>query len=179
VDRDEARRLLQVTPGAGPAELRAAFRREIRRLHPDATGVSGHSVGAAMTELIAAYRELREPEVASVRAPVGRLEPRPVRVQVNGDTLLVHLPAGQLWPIVLDVAHGLGEVAYVDRSVPVVETIVEFLGHPVCSVLLSVDAHGDGTSELSCAAEALGGDRAPPGDAVARLVADRLADYES
>jgi hypothetical protein len=186
VQLDEARRLLGVAPAASHAEVRAAFRQAIRRVHPDSGGPAGASAGTAVTALIAAYRTVRAAP-ASAPAPRVRTGPpepptaptAPSPIAVTGDTISVARPLAEVWPVLLDVAHGLGEVAYVDRSVPVIEVIVEFVDHPVSSMLLSAQARPDGTTAVSCAVEALGGDPAPPGDAVARLVAARLAAYES
>jgi hypothetical protein len=185
VDVDEARRLLDVGTDAAPAEVRTAFRREVRRVHPDSGGPSGAAAGDAVTTLIAAYRVLRgapapPPRPTAPSAPARPPSPAAAStIVVEGDTVIVPHGPNEVWPVLLEVAHGLGEVAYVDRSVPVIETIVEFIDHPVSSLLLSPFGRGQGTTAVHCAVEALGGDRPPPVDAVARLVAARLAAYEA
>lgn len=57
VDRDAAARVLGVAPTATPEQVRDAFRRRARRVHPDTVGGDA----ASMVELNAAYRTLSMP----------------------------------------------------------------------------------------------------------------------
>jgi DnaJ domain len=188
---DEARRVLGVDRDASETALRAAFRRLVMSHHPDVAGAGGSEPTAS---IIAAYRVLRQ-----AHAPVGRgrdgratsttprtaeettvpsaarptARPAGPLVWAEGDRVWLALPPEDAWAVLLRVADGLGEVAYVDARAGLLETIVTFEDHPVCSVVISLSTRPDNTTEAWCTAEALTGDPPPPSQAVARLIAAR------
>ena len=173
MDEGEARLVLGVGADAGPAEIRSAFRRRIRAGHPDVVGAAGT---AAATVVLEAYRVLRTARVSSPEpaAPVSPVPPAGIGVVVEAGRVVLSLPAGLAFAAVLEAAHGLGEVAYVDRSAGLIEVIVEFIDWPVCSVVLGVEARTARRTEVTVAVAALTGEPEPPEDGVAALVADRL-----
>lgn len=186
MDRGEARRVLGVAADATPTEIRSAFRRLVRSHHPDQ---SGEASGVDTVRIIAAYRLLERmptrrdvPKSASARpGPVAAEAAAPQSrtkrdVRRRHDRVWVDLPPARAWPQLLEAAHDLGEVAYVDRSAALIEVVITFTEHPVCSVVLSVQA-GRGGTEASVGVEALSGDVPPPADAVASLVAHALATH--
>ena len=65
--------VLAVSPRCTPDELRAAYRRRARELHPDVSG-SG-ATGASMAELNAAWKVLSDPEARSRYDSTLRLRP--------------------------------------------------------------------------------------------------------
>jgi len=89
--------LLNVAPGAGREQIRAAFRREIRRWHPD---LNAHRRDEALEHtrvLIAAYRVLRDVEARKrYNIQIGILPPIASRVSVRGEPLDVDRPR-PLW----------------------------------------------------------------------------------
>ena len=182
MDEGEARQLLGVSPDAGPAEIRSAFRRRIRAGHPDVVGSAGT---AAAARVLDAYRLLRARPSGSARRP-DRAEPAapppPPRaaglVRVDGSVVVLASPARLAFAAVLEAGHGLGEVAYVDRSAGLVEVIVEFIDWPVCSVVLGVEPRAPHRTEVTVAVAALSGAAAPPEEGVAALVADRIRDLD-
>lgn len=98
-----------------------------------------------------------------------------VRVTVDGDTIAAPVPSNEMFAALFEAAHGLGEVAYTDRSVGLLEIIVEFEDGPVCSVLLTLQGRAaGGITEAFVTVEPLTQEAAPPAAAVARLVASRL-----
>ena len=88
---------------------------------------------------------------------------------VHGNTLHVPLAPDHGFVALMEAAHGLGEVAYVDRSAGLLETIVVFDGYPVGSVLCTLEPGRRGWTDVTVIVESLTGDAAPPDDAVAAL----------
>jgi hypothetical protein len=180
VTRDEAAALLGVPADASPEDIRSAFRRLVRQRHPDITGPGGT---APTHDLIAAYRIL---QIVDATPPAETIPPRrrsparpassaPLRgVLLHDNTLHVPVEPGHAFEVLMEAAHGLGEVAYVDRSAGLLETIVAFDGYSVCSVLCTVDRRRRGWTDVAVEVESLTGGPAPPADAVAGLVAERL-----
>lgn len=188
MDVGEARNVLGVGRDASPVEVRAAFRRLVRQHHPDRAGAAGNE---ATVRLVAAYRLLRtavpvaQPGPArpsSTAAPPSRPRPSPPRprvvpdipVWIEGDTVVVGLPASEFFARLVEVSHGLGEVAYTDAGAGLLEVVIEFLEYPVCSVVLSLQGRSKETTEAFVTVEPLGGGRGPGADAVAMLFAARL-----
>jgi hypothetical protein len=129
VTRDEARAVLGVAPDATAEDVRTAFRDLVRRFHPDVAGASG---GPRTRDAIAAYRVLcRSPADPQPSKVVHHVAVRDI--EVIGDIVLLTLPADEAFLALLDASHELGEVAYVDRAVGLLETVVTFLEWPVCS----------------------------------------------
>lgn len=180
MDASTARAVLGIEADASDDAVRRAFRRHVRLHHPDLTGSTDT---ARTSRVLEAYRTLRPCEPVATTWPVpprpepgGRADPlEPAAgVWAKGDTIVLAEPAEAAWLALVEVADGLGSVSYVDRALGLLETIVEFVGHPTCSVMLTLRYRTDGTTETGCAVEALGGDPAPSDDAVAAFVAERL-----
>jgi DnaJ-class molecular chaperone len=80
---------LGVARDATPAQINSAFRRLLRRYHPDTRGVPGTRAGAdcdsALQRVLAAYTALREARETSDRRPettAARVDLRPSRAEV-------------------------------------------------------------------------------------------------
>lgn len=165
--------MLRVGDGVGGEELRHAYRDALRRSHPDLGGRDRE-----VQVVIDAYRTLVDEPTTAPSPPAP--EPPPATaveaaaVTVDGDTVAAELPAGDLFPMLVEVAHGLGEVAYVDDHAGILEIVVAFEGYGACSVVLTLQGRGTGTTEAFCTVEALGPGPAPPADAVAELLAGGL-----
>lgn len=187
MDAAEARAVLGIAEGADAEAVRDAFRSLVRHHHPDLAGETG---AAPTIRVLEAYRALQSDGPAG-RAWQAPPRPRPsappattvpttprsgpaVPVWAEGDTVVVAGPANESWLALLDVAQGLGAVSYVDGVLGLLETIVEFVDYPVCSVLLTFRCPAQGTTETCCAVEALGRGVAPPDAAVAALIVERL-----
>lgn len=163
MDREEAARVLGIAPGADPAELRSAYRRLILARHPDQ---AGHDQTAAAARIIEAYAVLRRdgPPTATAassdRAPAppsARRDPdgpdgpdgpaasgpgddggRSLVAVLGEDTLVVLGPPDRALRMLLDAAHDLGEVTYVDLGAGLVQMVVVFEGGPVCLLLVTM-----------------------------------------
>lgn len=97
--------------------------------------------------------------------------PPPIPVRLLSDSSIsVAAPAEETFTLLLDTAHDLGEISYLDRFAGIVEVIVEFIEAPTSSLLFSLQGRADGTTEVFCTVEPLSGGDAPPTEAVTRLV---------
>jgi hypothetical protein len=171
MDPDEAAHVLGVPPGADPVVLRSAYRQLIRDRHPDHAG-QDHTAAAA--RIIEAYTVLRR--VAPVPAPPAAPAPPPPDdrspvAPFGDDTLVVHGRADVVVRMLLDAAHDLGEVTYVDLGAGLVQLVVTFEGGPVCLFLLTLHRRA-GHVEVHLAVDSLDARPAPPIGAVMALLVD-------
>lgn len=201
VQRDEARALLGVTSD-DPAVLRAAYRRRLRDVHPDVSGAS--DAAEATMQVTAAYHLLLTPApptrgrtAGAASRPGGRgrsrtaqgrpsasqgAPPTPRRREgptvranvVDTTTVAVEGTRAEALAAVLEAAHRLGEVGYLDTSAGLVEVIVEFVEAPTSSVVFTLQGRSHGVVDVFCSVEPLSGGESPPADAVTRLVAETL-----
>ncbi|MBI2709575.1 MAG: J domain-containing protein [Actinobacteria bacterium] len=183
MDRDEAARVLGVAGDAPPEDVRAAYRRLIRRHHPDTAGPGDAPTATTDASLvIEAWGVLRA-------APGGPAEPSPApagpgaepvaegpaataaaSVWVEGDTVLLPFAREEAFLLLLDCASDLGEVTYLDPDLGLVESVVTFVGTGACSLVVSFQGRADHIDAF-CTVEALDGGPAPRADAVADLLA--------
>ncbi len=95
--------------------------------------------------------------------------PAPPVHRVDADTLLIEAPADETFRWLLDAAHDIGEITYVDRSVPIVEVLCQFEGEPATSLLISLQGRSTGTDAF-CTVESIEHRPAPPAAAVVDLL---------
>jgi hypothetical protein len=180
VDATAARQVLGVAPGVTGDELRAAYRAALRRSHPDLIG-PGRAAERATAGVVEAYRLLAaEVSAGSAQEPArpdpAQARPEPpgeggVAVAVEGDTVIADLPAGDLFPVLVDVAERIGDVTHVEPESGLLEFLVDVPGAGPCSVLLSLQGRATGVTEAWCTVERLGGGPPPPADEIATLLA--------
>ncbi len=182
-----ARTILGVEPGDDWTVVRANYRERIRRSHPDVAGEAGV---ASTLELNAAYRALgvarREgrlhempPPPDPPRAPVAPPgeapsatrprwseppEPAPDARIVDASTIVLDSTPGETFRRLVEAAHEIGELSYLDRSSAIFEAVVALDDGTHASFVVSLQwrAH-DATCEAFCTLEAL--DRAESLDA--------------
>jgi len=187
---EEARAVLGVPADADPEVVRAAYRRLLLRTHPDVSG-RGDATDATV-RLTTAYAVLLRqgpadgdgagttgapgPSAAPPATDASSAPPRPpiAAVLVDDDTIAVPAPGDETLLLVMETAHALGEISYLDPSAGLVEVIVEFVEAPTSSVLLCLQGRATGVTEVFCTVEPLSGGEAPPADAVTRLVLHTL-----
>lgn len=184
-DLATARAVLGVGPDADLDAVRRAFRRHVVRVHPDRSDVP--DADRRTHELTLAYAVVRaaltapatpepadpdEPVVAAATAPPA---PPPPEVRVlDEDTVAVAAPADTTLHLLLEAAHDLGDIVYLDPESGLVEVVVEFVEAPRSSLLMTLQGRSNGTTEVMCTVEPLSGGVSPPTAAVVRLLAATL-----
>ena len=188
---EEARRILGVSVVDDPAAVRAAYRRLLHHTHPDVSAVpdaTDRTVRLTQAYTVLVTHHTRPTPAGGVppagpepvpEQPVEPAEPvEPVEpvgaALVDADTIAVAAPADEVLLLLIETAHALGEISYLDPSAGLVEIIVEFVEAPTSSVLLSMQGRGTGVTDVFCTVEPLSGGDAPPSDAVTRLVLGTL-----
>jgi hypothetical protein len=186
VRRSQARALLGVESD-DPTVVRAAYRRRMLSAHPDRNAAADAT--DVTIELTAAYRLLLQPAGTEPAgpAPTGRRSARPappppkpvpkLRADaVDSGTIAVHASREETLQGVIEAAHRLGEIAYLDPQVGLVEAIVEFVEAPTSSVVMTLQGRATGVTDVFCTVEPLSGGESPPEAAVTRLVAATLSE---
>ena len=167
MDVAAARAALGVGPRPSWSEVRAAYRTLIQDAHPDRAGGDTQraaALNAAYATLVRAKRtgDLHEapptpPETAPSVADV-LWEPAEV---LDGDTIRLSVPPDEAFLSLLDAAHRIGDVTYVDRSCAIFEALVSVEGEGTCSLVVSLQGRAHGT-EAFCTLEAIEHVASPP-----------------
>jgi hypothetical protein len=175
----EALDVLGVAPGVPLAEVRASYRRQVRRVHPDL--VDAEDAGARTARVTAAFTVVETairtsdgdvvPEPAASDDEVRRTpdrggQPRWNASVVEADTLdhetiSIAAPVPEAFSLILDAASSIGAVGYVDRHLGILEVLVRFAGGPTCSVLVTLQDRVH-TTEASCTIDSIEAAPAPP-----------------
>ena len=160
MDVASARRALGLGSSPSWDEVRAAYRARIQVAHPDRAGGSAATaveLNAAYTALLRARRDgtlhqappAPEPPVA----PTPREPWEPPEV-LDGDTVRLAVPPDEAFVRLLDAAHHIGAVTYVDRSCAIFETLVDVDGEGACSLVITLQGRAEGTDAF-CTLEAI------------------------
>jgi hypothetical protein len=150
----EARAVLGVGAGDGWTEVRAAYRRAIRAAHPDTHGVAATATAVRLNEAYAVLRRARHAGTldAPPPPPPPPAPPPPppptvgIAVEAN-DTLLLSAPPDEAFALLLEAAHRVGNVSYVDRSCAIFETVVR-QNDETCSLVVTLQGRAHGTEAL-------------------------------
>jgi hypothetical protein len=187
----EALHVLGLEPGATRQELRDSYLRLVQAHHPDRadgsardtidrTHVTSH-ITEAYGVLVRALgtRDRLPPEPPPTPAPPAPTAPdaaRPGPVVDTGehDTMVIAAPAGDAYALLAEAASRIGEVAYFDRQLGILETVVRFEGGPSCSVVLTVVPRGRALTEVQCMMESIEADPTPPIRPVVEALVDEL-----
>ncbi len=190
MDRGEAARVLGVPPGTDWPDVRRAYRSRIRARHPDQAGPGSTTEAAAIIEAYSVLRMARiaEPDdraEASETSPADPLRRRsptpsprapmpPTSIQrLDEDTIAFDAPADETFGLLLEAAHDIGELTYVDRSVPILEVICRFVGTPALSLVITLQGRMDHT-EAFCTVESIEARPGPPTAGVIDVLIDLL-----
>jgi hypothetical protein len=177
VDVDEAREVLGVGPASSAADERSAFRRRLRATHPDVAGPRADA-GVAVARLTRALSVLRSartagppPPPAAPTVPPPPAPPPMAHAHADDDSLLLEAPADEAFVALLEAAHAIGEVTYVDARLGLLEAVLVDGPGTACQLLVTLQGRATGT-EAFCTLEPLGTDPCPPvADVVAALAA--------
>jgi hypothetical protein len=183
VDVTAARDVLGVNADSPWPEVRAAYLRLVREHHPD---VAGDDADVAMqtvrtAQITSAYSTLlaERPEIPD--APPPSFEPK-VATSTWDDVLdgsrrvLLAAEMDDAYSALLEVAHMIGVVSYMDRYSAVLETIITAAPGEATSLLIFLEpGPEDGVTEAFLGVEPLGGHPPAPLDEIVDEVATLLA----
>lgn len=146
-------------------EVRAAYRSLIREAHPDRRGGSTERAAALNGAYAALLQARRDGALADPAPPPdGDILPddgaTPAEV-LDGDTVHLRLPPDEAFMRLLDAAHEIGHVTYLDRSCSIFEALVTVAGEGTCSLVVSLQGRADGTDAF-CTLEAIEHVASPP-----------------
>ncbi len=179
--------VLAVSPGAHEDEVRTAYRRLLRASHPD---VAADRPGADATRQIDRLTQAYAVARAALAERPDRTLPGPAPVEAAGsadlaasvaadvigldqDSLLFDAPADVTFAALFEAAGRVGHVAYFDRQLGILETVVRFEGGPTCSVLITLQGRAYGT-EAFCTMESIEAAPTPPIAPVMAALAEEL-----
>jgi DnaJ domain len=161
---DEAMGVLGVGPGATSQEVRTAYRHLIRDTHPDrATAADATRRTARLTEAYALVQRSLASGAPTAAAPAPPPPPteRLWAAPVGNDSITLDVPADEAFAALFEAAGRVGHVAYFDRQLGILETVVRFEGGPSCSVLITLQGRAHGT-EAFCTMESIEAAPTPP-----------------
>jgi hypothetical protein len=194
VEVRDALLVLGLEPGATRQEVRDAYIRLVLAHHPDRadgsvrdardrTQLTSHITEAYGVLQLALGDDDRLPaEPAPAPAPPAPpsapsptvVRPRPPVDTGEHDTILIAAPAPDTYALLAEAASRIGEVAYFDRQLGILETIVRFEGGPSCSVVLTAVPHGRAFTEVQCMMESIEADPTPPIRPVVEALVEEL-----
>ena len=176
----QAARILGIQADAPWDDVRRAYRDRIRTHHPDRAGdgSAGHAA-----QIIEAYRTLDQarqmpPETEPIISPPPRAPAfrsagpeggAPVVTRIDADTVALAAPADETFRWLVEAAHDIGEITYLDRSGPILEVLCQFEGEPATSLMITTQGRADGT-EAFCTTVSIEAREGPPTAAVVDLL---------
>jgi hypothetical protein len=186
MDVAEARSMLGLGPAPAWDDVRAAYRGHISAAHPDRAGgdtALAARLNGAYAVLVRARREgtLHDQAPPSAPSPAstastghGEAEPAGPPEVLDGDTVHLHLPPDEAFYVLLEAAHRIGDVTYVDRSCAIFEALVAVQGEGVCSLVVTLQGRSDGTDAF-CTLEAIEHVASPPVRSVVEALVAAIA----
>jgi hypothetical protein len=183
VTLDEALAVLGISRGTRDTDVRAAYRRLVSAGHPDRAdaGPDATRLTARVTQAYAVVRRAvdqagdgivpvtpaaRPPPVPEPAAPPPSADPDRWAEgtgvsQVDQDSITIAAPADEAFAALFEAAGRVGHLAYFDRHLGILETVVRFEGGPSCSVLITLQGRAYGT-EAFCTMESIEAAPTPP-----------------
>lgn len=176
----QAAGVLDVGVDAPWDDIRRAYRARIRAHHPDRAGAGSSDQATVIIEayrVLGAHRRGAGPTPPPRQAPPAdqpgprlfrrspTMGPAPAVTRIDGDTLALDAPADETFRWLTDAANDIGDITYVDRSVPILEVLCRFEGEPATSLVITLQGRADGT-EAFCTAESIEARTGPPTAAV-------------
>ena len=162
MDTAEARAILGLHGRADPEEARLAFRRLLREVHPDRNDAS--DAAARTRAIVGAYRALRDgsPVEPNLDAAAASDEVDDVDDEVDDDaitlvdtdTIGIALPADEAFAVLLEVAHRVGDVTYLDRQNELLEALLRTEQGVTVSMVITLQGRASGVTEAFVTLEA-------------------------
>lgn len=192
MDTSEAWGVLGLAPGASRAEVRTAYLALLRALHPDHAG--GSDVAAATTHtatVTQAYaiviesldradaqsRSTARPDHDPTREPFAPAHANASSttgaVLLGNDSIAIDAPAAEAYVLLYEAASNVGEIAYYDQQLGILEMIVRFVGGPSCSVVMTMQGRATYT-EVLCTMVSIEAVPAPPMRPVLEALLEKL-----
>ncbi len=196
MDTGEALAVLGISPGATADEVRAAYLRLIRD-QPSRRGRRRSGATRQTARLTQAYAVVRAVAARQRRRhgagrPAGRRARRPPAAPataarwpydasaepieaelLDGDTIAIAAPADEAFAALFEAAGRVGHVAYFDRQLGILETVVRFEGGPTCSVLITLQGRAHHTDAF-CTMESIEAAPTPPIRPVVEAIVEEL-----
>lgn len=180
----EALAVLGLAEPSDESTIRRAYRSRLRDTHPDlntAADATDRTVALTVAYQVALAGVTGPPSTAQDAEPpsaagpqerptVGPQEPRSEVRLLDDDTIAITAPAIEVVPMLIEAAHQLGDITYLDPAAGLLEVVVEFVGAPTSSVVVSLQGRGTGVTEVFCTVEPLSGGEAPSDEAVTHLL---------
>jgi hypothetical protein len=177
----EALAVLGLAAPSDESAIRRAFRSRLRDTHPDlntAADATDRTVTLTVAYQVALAGVMDPPSTApaataAAAEPPPRVEPQEPRSEVHlldDDTIAIAAPAIEVVPMLIEAAHQLGDITYLDPTAGLLEVVVEFVGAPTSSVVVSLQGRATGVTEVFCTVEPLSGGEAPSDEAVTHLL---------
>ncbi|MGH9274531.1 MAG: J domain-containing protein [Acidimicrobiales bacterium] len=161
MDVAAARDALGLGPRPTWTEVRAAYRARIQTAHPDRAGGDTQRAAALNTAYATLVRAKRTGDLHEAPPPAEPDVWEPPPEVLDGDTIRLSMPPDEAFMRLLDAAHRIGDVTYVDRSCAIFETLVAIEGEGVCSLVVTLQGRANGT-EAFCTLEAIEHVGSPP-----------------
>jgi hypothetical protein len=182
VDVPTATEVLGVGAEAPWAEVRSAYLRLVREHHPDTAGDAAEAGirtvrTAQITEAYSTLLANREPVRAGAPSFAPHVEETSFDDVLDGSRrVLLAAGMGDAFAAMLEVAHMVGVVSYVDRQSAVLETIVTAAPGEATSLLVLLEpGEEEGVTEAFLGVEPLGGHAPASLDALVERIAELLA----
>lgn len=154
MDTVEAQSVLGVIPTASADELRNAYRQRLFALHPDHSGQSGDGVRTVITAyrmLVAQLVAVPQPVTVDPPAWQDHLHADDLHTDevwlIGPDTIALAMPIDDAYLRLLEVAHRIGDVTYVDRSCALMEALLRTKDGTTLSLVISLQGRAVGHSE--------------------------------
>ncbi len=175
MNRERALLTLGLEKGARPADINRAYRALIRQAHPDVGGST-----AAAARITEAYHWLQRagpavpPTPPTPPPPAAR--PSPHVAELTDDSLVLLLPAGDVFARLVEAGHELGEVSYIDHDAGMVQVTFTADNGVVCQLAATAitdpsSGTGQPDTRVEFTLDPLASGEAPPiGRVVAHLV---------
>lgn len=182
MDEGEAREVLGVGPDAVWPDVRASYLRLVREHHPDTAADSADAGRRTIrtAQITAAYSVLfanRTPPSATPPSFTPKVEqPTFADVMDGSRRVLLAAEMDDAFVALLEAAHVVGVVSYVDRQSAVLESIVTAVPGQATSLLIFLEpGEEDGVTEAFLGVESLGGHPPAPLDPLVDRIAELLA----